>query len=91
MDILTGFIIGVGVAIFATWFPGMLNMQAVATSLRAGRPKGYQFARGLAAALAIQVGVTIVFAKYLRLHPEVITLLKQSAIPIFLLAAAAFL
>lgn len=91
VNTLIGLLIGIAVGVFATWFPGMLNMQSVATSLRAGRRKGFLFSGGLAVALATQVGITIIFAKFLAIHPEFIEFLKQSAIFLFCLLAVVFI
>jgi len=91
VETLTGLLIGMAVAFTATWFPGMLNMQAVATALRAGRRAGFLFSMGLALVIAAQVGITIFFTKFLRVNPELLTALRQWAIPVFLFLAVVFI
>lgn len=91
MDILTGLIIGIGVGIFSTWFPGMLNMQAVSTAVKAGRPQGYRFAFGMALVFPLQAGVSVFFANYLTSHPWIMEGLKQWAVPLLLIIGLVFI
>lgn len=90
MDILIGFIVGIGVGIFATWFPGMLNMQAVSTACRAGRPTAYRFSIGMALVFPLQAGVSIFFANWLTDHPWIMDGLKQSAVPLLIIIGLVF-
>jgi threonine/homoserine/homoserine lactone efflux protein len=84
VDILTGFLVGIGVGIFSTWFPGMLNMQAVATAVRAGRPRAYRFSIGMACVFPIQAGIAIFFANYLTDHPWIMEGLRQWSVPLLI-------
>lgn len=91
MDTLLGLLIGIGAGVFSTWFPGMLNMQAVSTAVRAGRPRGYRFAFGMALVFPLQAGVSIFFANWLGDHPWLMDGLKQWAVPLLLFIGAIFI
>jgi threonine/homoserine/homoserine lactone efflux protein len=90
VEILNGFLVGLGTGVFITWFPGMLNMQAVATSVRAGRRKAYAFSGGLAAVIGGQTALGVLFADLLTRNPAVISGIKSWAIPLFLILAGVF-
>lgn len=91
MEILLALLIGLATAAGAVLFPGMLNMTAVSTSLRAGRRAGYRFASGLSSMLTLQAGVAIIFADFLVAHPGIIEGMKRWAIVIFGTLAVFFL
>jgi threonine/homoserine/homoserine lactone efflux protein len=90
VEILNGFLVGLGTGVFITWFPGMLNMQAVATSVRAGERKAYAFSGGLAVVIGAQTALGVLFADLLTRNPAVIAGIKSWAIPLFLILAAVF-
>lgn len=86
-----GLLSGIGAGVFATWFPGMLNMQAVSTAVRAGRPRGYRFACGMALVFPLQAGVSIFFANWLTSHAWLLQGLRQWAALLLLAIGAVFL
>lgn len=90
METFTAPFVGLATALAATFFPGMLNMTAVATSLRVGRRAGYRFAQGLAITLLVQAGVAVLFAEYLGSHPGIIGGMKRYAVLIFVALAVFF-
>ncbi|WP_157472370.1 LysE family transporter [Neolewinella persica] len=90
MEILNGFLVGLSTGIFITWFPGMLNMQAVATSVRAGQHKAFSFSGGLATVIGAQTALGVLFADLFTRHPAVISGIKSWAIPLFLVLAGIF-
>lgn len=90
MELLTAFLVGVGTGVFITWFPGMLNMQAVATSVRVGKRRAYLFSAGLAATIGGQTILAVLFAEVLTGNPRVIPAIKEWAIPLFLVLALVF-
>ncbi len=91
MDLLTALLLGIIAVFLATFFPGMLNMTVVSTSLRVGRRAGYRFVAGLSLVLTLQAGIAMIFADYLANHPGIITGMKQWAVLIFLTLAIVFL
>lgn len=90
VEILNGFLAGLATGVFITWFPGMLNMQAVATSVRVGTRKAYLFSAGLAVVIAAQTALAVLFANLLTDNPSILPYIKESAIPLFLLLAVGF-
>lgn len=91
MDTLIGFLVGIGVGIFSTWFPGMLNMQAVATAVRTDRETAYRFSLGMAMVFPIQAGISIFFANFLTSHPWIINGIKEWAVPLLLIIGGVFI
>ncbi len=90
METLSGFLVGLGTGVFITWFPGMLNMQAVATACRAGKQRAYIFSAGLATVIAGQTTLAVFFAGALTRNPALLNGLKEWAIPLFLVLAIVF-
>lgn len=90
MELITALIVGLATGVFITWFPGMLNMQAVATSVRAGRSKAYQFSTGMAVTIGGQTAVAVMFADLISSHPDFMSGLKRWAVPILAALALGF-
>lgn len=90
MEIINGFLVGLGTGVFITWFPGMLNMQVVATSVRVGKPKAYLFSAGMAIVIGAQTTLAVLFANLLTSNPAVVPGIKQWAVPLFLVLALVF-
>lgn len=65
-------------------------MQAVATSVRAGRRKAYVFSGGLAVVIGAQTALGVLFADLLTRNPAVMLNIKNWAIPLFLVLAGVF-
>ena len=74
MEVLKGLLTGIGAGVFVTWFPGMLNMQVVATACRAGRDKAYAFSAGLSTVIGLQATLAVFFAHLIE------TLIKKNAL-----------
>lgn len=91
MEVIAGFLVGLGTGVFITWFPGMLNMQVVGTAVRVGRPKAYVFSAGMAAVIGAQTTLAVLFANLLTANPVVVPAIKQWAIPLFLVLALVFI
>ena len=91
MYVLTALLLGLASAAGATFFPGMLNMNGVSVSLRAGRQAGYTFSAGMAVAFMLQAAVAVFFASYFAAHPGILDLMRQWAVPLFLLLAVFFI
>ncbi len=91
VDILIGLLVGIGVGIFSTWFPGMLNMQAVSVACQAGRPNAYRFSIGMAIVFPLQAGISIFFANFLTDHPWILEGLRQWAVPLLMAIGGVFI
>jgi len=90
VEIVTGFLVGIGTGVFITWFPGMLNMQVVSTAVRVGKPKAYLFSAGMAMVIGAQTTLAVLFANLLTANPSVVPAIKQWAVPLFLVLALVF-
>ena len=90
VEVVIGFLVGIGTGVFITWFPGMLNMQVVGTAVRVGRPKAYTFSAGMATIIGAQTALAVLFANLLTANPAVVPAIKQWAIPLFVVLALVF-
>ncbi|HZW62864.1 MAG TPA: LysE family transporter [Flavobacteriaceae bacterium] len=85
MDITLLFFIGLLIALVGVIPPGLLNMTAAKISLKEGYSRGIMFSVGACLVVTIQTTIAAVFAKYLSNHPDVIAILQQVALVIFIL------
>lgn len=83
MNYLLSLLIGYGAGAFSAWFPGMLNMTAVAVSLDHGRRAGYRYSLGAGLTAICQALLALTFADYIAEHPAVIDWCKRIALFIF--------
>jgi len=60
--------------------PTMISMTAVRITMEQNRREGFMFSVGAATVVSIQVLVALYFADYLMSHPEVINLIKKTAV-----------
>jgi len=90
VELLTAFLVGVGTGVFITWFPGMLNMQAVATAVRVGCKRAYLFSAGMALVIGGQTILAVLFADVLTGTPFILPAIKSWAVPLFLILALVF-
>lgn len=71
--------------------PGLLNISAAKISLNEGRKSAATFAIGVGLTVLIQTYIALLFARYLEMHPEIIQLLRQIALGIFICLTVYFL
>lgn len=64
--------------------PGLLNMTAVKISMNEGKVRAFVFALGAAIVMALQGYLAVVFAHFLDRHPEIIILLREVGLAVFL-------
>lgn len=84
MSLLLNFCIGYIAALIGVIPPGLLNMSAAKISMKEGRKKGLLFSVGVCITVFIQTFLALVFARYLDMHPEIVGLLQQVALGIFI-------
>jgi threonine/homoserine/homoserine lactone efflux protein len=85
------FLLGLIFALVGVIPPGLLNMTAAKISLKEGHVRGIMFSIGACVVVLIQTYLATIFASYLSKHPEVIDILRQVAVVIFILIAIYFL
>jgi len=71
--------------------PALLNMTAATISLKEGTSRGIVFSIGSALVFSLQTLAATIFARYLSKHPDVISVLKQVALVIFVLLSIYYL
>ena len=84
MGVLLHLIFGFVAAFIGVIPPGLLNITAAKISLNHGRKTAGIFAIGVAITVMIQTAIALLFAKYLEQHPEIVHLLRQIAVGVFI-------
>ncbi len=90
MDTSLIFFLGLVIGFVGVIPPGLLNMSAAKISLTEGYNRGIMFSIGACIIVGVQTTLAAVFARYLNNHPDVVSILKQVALIIFLLIAIYF-
>jgi len=77
-------------AFIASAPPGLLNVNAAKTSVERGRANGVIFGMGVALMVMLQTYISVRIAKYLFRNPEVVGMLMQVAMAVFLFLSIFF-
>lgn len=77
-------------AFFASFPPGLLNMNAAKTSIESGKKNGFIFGLGITTTVMLQVYLAVRIAKLLSKNPEIIAILMKVALVIFASLAVFF-
>lgn len=85
MNITLIFFLGLVIALVGVIPPGLLNVSAAKISLKEGYSRGIVFSIGVCITVAFQTYIAIIFARYLSNHPDIVEVLKQVALVIFIL------
>jgi threonine/homoserine/homoserine lactone efflux protein len=91
VNITVVFLLGLVFALIGVIPPGLLNMTAAKISLKEGHVRGIMFSIGACVVVLMQTYLASIFASYLSKHPEVIDILRQVAVVIFILITIYFL
>ena len=84
MGMLFHLVFGFVAAFIGVIPPGLLNITAAKISLNRGRKTAAIFACGVVVTVIIQTAIALLFARYLEMHPEIVHLLRQIAVGIFI-------
>jgi len=84
MPLLLNFIIGFLAALVGVIPPGLLNMSAAKISMNEGRKNGLLFSVGVCITVILQTYVALLLARYLDMNPEIVDLLQEVALGIFI-------
>lgn len=71
--------------------PGLINMTAAKVSLNEGRTQALIFAAGATAVVIVQTFIAILFARFIDANPDVVILLREIGLAIFLALTIFFL
>lgn len=91
MSITLIFFLGLFFSLIGVIPPGLLNMTAAKISLKEGHVRGIMFSIGVTLTVFIQTYIAAIFARYLSKHPEVIDVLRNIALVLFVLVTIYFL
>ncbi len=84
MEFILYFIFGYVFALIGVIPPGLLNMTAAKISIEESRRNAFLFSLGVITTVAIQTYLALLFARYLDKHPEIISVLQQIGLVIFI-------
>lgn len=84
MDYILYFFFGYVFALIGVIPPGLLNMTAARISVEESRRNAFLFSLGVITTVAIQTYIALLFARYLDKHPEIISVLQQVGLAIFI-------
>lgn len=84
MFILTNFLVGFFAAFIGVIPPGLLNMTAAKISMKQGKKPALLFSAGVCFIVCLQTLIALLFARYLDKHPEIVDLLQEVALGIFI-------
>ena len=84
MSILLNFAIGFLASLVGVVPPGLLNMSAAKISITQGRKIALLFSVGVGVTVCIQTLIALLLARYLDQHDEIVDLLQEVALGIFI-------
>lgn len=84
MEYILYFIFGYTFALIGVIPPGLLNMSAAKISIEESRRNAFLFSLGVITTVTVQVYLALLFARYLDKHPEIINVLQQVGLVIFI-------
>ncbi|PKP25280.1 MAG: lysine transporter LysE [Bacteroidetes bacterium HGW-Bacteroidetes-2] len=91
MDVFFYFLFGFTVALIGVIPPGLLNLTAAKITVQENRRNAFLFSLGVVLVVGVQTYLSLLFARYLDLRPELIKLLQNVALGIFICISIYFL
>lgn len=91
MSIILPFLSGFLAAVIGIFPPGLINMTAAKVSITDGRRRALVFVLGALLIILVQTYVSVLFARYINNHQEVVLLLREIGFGIFTLISIYFL
>jgi len=85
------FVFGFLAAIVALILPGLINMTAAKVSLIDGKIRALMYVLGAVVVIAIQAYISIVCAQYIDKNPEIVVLLREIGLFVFVILTIYFL
>jgi threonine/homoserine/homoserine lactone efflux protein len=84
MILLQPFFFGLIIAAIGITPPGLINMTAAKVSLKDGRSEAISFAVGATVIVFFQTFLALLFANFINSHPDVISVLQETGLFIFI-------
>lgn len=91
MEFVLYFFFGYVFALIGVIPPGLLNMTAARISIEESRRNAFLFSLGVITTVGVQTYLALLFARYLDKHPEIISMLQQVGLGIFICITIYFL
>lgn len=91
MSIILPFLSGFLAAVIGIFPPGLINMTAAKVSITDGRRRALVFVLGALLIILVQTYISVLFARYINNHQEVVILLREIGFGIFTLISIYFL
>lgn len=91
MQLILYFLFGYVFALIGVIPPGLLNLTAAKISVLENRRNAFLFSLGVITTIGIQTYIALLFARYLDKHPEIIELLQEVALGLFICITIYFL
>lgn len=91
MQLVLYFLFGYAFALIGVIPPGLLNMTAAKISVLENRRNAFLFSLGVITTIGIQTYIALLFARYLEKHPEIIEILQQVGLGIFICISVYYL
>jgi threonine/homoserine/homoserine lactone efflux protein len=91
MSILLNFAIGFLASLVGVIPPGLLNMSAAKISIKQGRKIALLFSIGVAVTVCLQTLIALLLARYLDKHDEIVDILQEVGLGIFICITIYFL
>ena len=91
MDIILPLLLGIAVATPGIMLPGLINMTAAKISVRDGRACAVVFSIGATVIVFIQSYIAVSFAKFISKRDDIINLLEEVGLGIFVLLTIYFI
>jgi threonine/homoserine/homoserine lactone efflux protein len=83
MDIILPLILGIIISAAGIALPGLINMTAAKISLKEGRQRAVIFALGATTVVFFQTYIAVSFAKFINSRPDIIYILEEAGLIIF--------
>ncbi len=83
MGFIMPLVLGYFIAVLAVILPGLINMTAAKISLQEGKNEALSFAVGASIVVFFQTYVAVIFARFISIHSEIISLLQEIGILVF--------
>jgi len=90
MSIFLPFIFGYLAAVVGVIPPGLINLTAAKVSLIDGKKRAMMFVLGALLIIFFQTYISVIFAQYIDLHKEVVILLREIGLIIFIILTIYF-
>lgn len=91
MSIILPFFSGFLAAVIGIFPPGLINMTAAKVSISDGRKRALIFVLGALLVIFLQTYLSVIFAQYINQHQEIVVLLREIGLGIFITISIYFL